>query len=97
MKKEELGAYANNESYRENAENLYTEISLARKVLSIHKPSIGYWGELVLRNFLRNHLSPNVKVTSGFIFHKDNVNSEEVKSHQCDIIIYDSKCKPIHS
>ena len=97
MKKEKLGAYANNESYKKNAEKLYTEISLARKVLSMHKPSIGYWGEFILRDFLRRHLSSNVKVTSGFIFHKDNVDSEEIRSHQCDIIIYDVKCTPIHS
>lgn len=97
MKKEELGVYANNESYRKNAEKLYAEISLARKVLSMHKPSIGYWGESILRDFLRHHLSSNVRVTSGFIFHKDNVDSEEIKSHQCDIIIYDVNYTPIHS
>lgn len=97
MKKEKLGAYANNESYKKNAEKLYAEISLARKVLSVHKPSIGYWGEFILRDFLRRHLSSNVKVSSGFIFHKDNVDSEEIRSHQCDIIIYDVKCTPIHS
>lgn len=97
MKKEELGVYANNESFRKIAEKLYAEISLARKVLSMHKPSIGYWGESILRDFLRHHLSSNVRVTSGFIFHKDNVDSEEIKSHQCDIIIYDVNYTPIHS
>lgn len=75
--------YATNEFFRLKAEELISQINIAKPFLSIHKPSIGFWGESIIREFLRQSLPSGVKVAQGFI------KSGEIISPQCDIIIYD--------
>lgn len=57
----------NIEYYRSKAECLSTQINDGREFLSHHKPSLGFWGEHLLRGFLRENLPNNVKVTQGFV------------------------------
>lgn len=44
-----------------------TQINDGREFLSHHKPSLGFWGEHLLRGFLRENLPNDVKVTQGFV------------------------------
>lgn len=55
------------EYYRSKAECLLTQINDGRNFLSHHKPSLGFWGEHLLRGFLRENLPNDVKVTQGFV------------------------------
>lgn len=55
------------EYYRLKAECLLTQINDGREFLSHHKPSLGFWGEHLLRGFLRENLPNDVKVTQGFV------------------------------
>ena len=55
------------EYYRSKAECLLTQINDGREFLSHHKPSLGFWGEHLLRGFLRENLPNDVKVTQGFV------------------------------
>ena len=55
------------EYYRSKAECLLTQINDGREFLSHHKPSLGFWGEHLLRSFLRENLPNDVKVTQGFV------------------------------
>lgn len=55
------------EYYRSKAECLLTQINDGREFLSNHKPSLGFWGEHLLRGFLRENLPNDVKVTQGFV------------------------------
>lgn len=57
----------NIEYYRSKAECLLTQINDGRGFLSHHKPSLGFWGEHLLRGFLRENLPNDVKVTQGFV------------------------------
>ena len=91
------------EYYRLKAECLLTQINDGREFLSHHKPSLGFWGEHLLRGFLRENLPNDVKITQGFItldedfdsirqklyylIHKKEDNVESI-SPQCDIIFY---------
>ena len=96
----------NIEYYRSKAECLLTQINDGREFLSHHKPSLGFWGEHLLRGFLRENLPNDVKVTQGFVtldedfdsisqklyylIHKKEDNVESI-SPQCDIILYRNK------
>ena len=55
------------EYYRLKAECLLTQINDGREFLSHHKPSLGFWGEHLLRGFLRENLPNDVNVTQGFV------------------------------
>lgn len=55
------------EYYRSKAESLLSQINDGRDFLSHHKPSLGFWGEHLLRGFLRENLPQDVKVTQGFV------------------------------
>ena len=55
------------EYYRSKAESLLSQINDGREFLSHHKPSLGFWGEYLLRGFLRENLPHDVKVTQGFV------------------------------
>ena len=55
------------EYYRSKAKCLLTQINDGREFLSHHKPSLGFWGEHLLRGFLRENLPNDVKVTQGFV------------------------------
>ena len=57
----------NIEYYRSKAKCLLTQINDGREFLSHHKPSLGFWGEHLLRGFLRENLPNDVKVTQGFV------------------------------
>ena len=57
----------NIEYYRSKAECLLTQINDGREFLSHHKPSLGFWGEHLLRGFLCENLPNDVKVTQGFV------------------------------
>lgn len=46
----------NIEYYRSKAKCLLTQINDGREFLSHHKPSLGFWGEHLLRGFLRENL-----------------------------------------
>lgn len=91
------------EYYRSKAECLLTQINDGREFLSHHKSSLGFWGEHLLRGFLRENLPNDVKVTQCFVtldedfdsirqklyylIHKKEDNVESI-SPQCDIILY---------
>ena len=55
------------EYYRSKAECLLTQINDGREFLSHHKPTLGFWGEHLLRGFLCENLPNDVKVTQGFV------------------------------
>lgn len=78
-----IAKYALNDLYRLKATELTLLLEEGQVFLSKHKPSIGFCGESILRNFLKDSLPSKYNVTSGFISHKNQL------SHQCDIIIYD--------
>lgn len=92
-----------NDIFRLKAVSLLRQIEEAKEFLSYHKPSLGFWGEHLLRGFLRENLPNDVKITQGFItldedfdsirqklyylIHKKEDNVESI-SPQCDIIFY---------
>ena len=78
-----IAKYALNDFFRLKANELTLLLEEGQVFLSKHKPSIGFWGESILRNFLRESLPSKYNVTSGFVEHRGQI------SHQCDIIIYD--------
>lgn len=55
------------EYFRFKAECLLARINEGKVFLSQHKPSLGFWGEYLLRGFLRENLPHDVKVTQGFV------------------------------
>lgn len=59
----------------------------ARKFFAKHKPSIGYVGELLLRQVLRNLLPKEYGICQGFILY-NKIKNEDKLSTQCDIIIF---------
>lgn len=63
------------EYYRLKADCLLTQINDGREFLSHHKPSLGFWGEHLLRGFLRENLPNDVKVTQGFVTLDENFDS----------------------
>lgn len=65
----------NNDYYRKEASVLQKLIAEARFFLSQHKPSIGFWGEYLLRGFLRTNLSEDIKVGQGFIWLNEDTKS----------------------
>lgn len=83
MNRSNLVKYLHNEEYRINAQNLFDKLSEAYAFLNIHKPSLGNFGEHILRDFLKTVLPNNIGVTQGFVQGKDGS-----MSSQCDIIIY---------
>lgn len=83
MNRRNLVKYLHNEEYRINAQNLFDKLSEAYAFLNIHKPSLGNFGEHILRDFLKTVLPNNIGVTQGFVQGKDGS-----MSSQCDIIIY---------
>lgn len=92
-----------NDIFRLKAVSLLRQIEEAKEFLSYHKPSLGFWGEHLLRGFLRENLPIDVKITQGFVtldegfdsirqklyylIHKKEDNVESI-SPQCDIILY---------
>ena len=56
-----------NDIFRLKAVSLLRQIEEAKEFLSCHKPSLGFWGEHILRGFLRENLPNDVKVTQGFV------------------------------
>lgn len=87
------------ELYREQAIRLVDIITESRRLMPFHKPSIGYVGEEVLRNFIRQIIPEGYNVCSGFIkpnytsipfatIKEENKNFDTPVSPQCDIIIY---------
>lgn len=86
-----------NEKYRKAARKLLNEIKESKVFLSHHKPSLGFWGEHLLREFLKDHLPNKIKVGQGFVLPKGcGVDvckgfSEDMISTQCDIIIYNGE------
>ena len=56
-----------NDIFRLKAVSLLRQTEEAKEFLSYHKPSLGFWGEHLLRGFLRENLPNDVKVTQGFV------------------------------
>lgn len=75
------------EQYRQQAKKLVKKMIEARKLFTKHKPSIGYVGELLLRQVLRNLLPKEYGICQGFILN-NNIKNEDKLSTQCDIIIF---------
>lgn len=75
------------EKYRKEAERLISNMESAKQLLNIHRPSIGYVGESLLRRTLNRLLPHNVGICQGFICATKNGNKDRL-SKQCDIIIY---------
>lgn len=70
--------------YELKARELAIQLERAKLFFKKHKPSYGFSGESILRDFLSNNLPNRYKVSQGF------VQNEKLKiSPQCDIIIYD--------
>ena len=69
----------NIEYYRSKAKCLLTQINDGREFLSHHKPSLGFWGEHLLRGFLRENLPNDVKVTQGFVTLDEDFDSIRLK------------------
>lgn len=64
---------------------LLNKLSQIKQFIKRHNPTIGLLTEVVLREFLKDHLPKSVSVEQGFIM---AVTGE--LSKQCDILIYDS-------
>lgn len=73
--------------YRQQARILIKKMIEARKLFAKHKPSIGYVGELLSRQVLRNLLPKEYGICQGFILN-NNIKNEYKLSTQCDIIIF---------
>lgn len=78
---------AQEDSYRQQAKILIKKMIEARKLFAKHKPSIGYVGELLLLQVLRNLLPKECGICQGFILN-NNINTEDKLSTQCDIIVF---------
>lgn len=78
---------AQEEKYRQQARNLIKKMIVARKLFAKHKPSIGYVGEVLLRQVLRNLLPKEYGICQGFILN-NKIENEDKLSTQCDIIIF---------
>lgn len=72
--------------YRQQARILIKKMTEARKLFAKHKPSIGYVGEFLLRQVLKNLLPKEYDICQGFILNETLLN--EKLSSQCDIIIF---------
>lgn len=75
--------YLSNDQYRKNAHILFDKLLDAYGFLKKHKPSLGNFGEYILRDFLKKLLPDNVGITQGFVQGENGC-----LSPQCDIIIY---------
>lgn len=75
---------AKEEIYRGLSYRLLQSLNKARSYLKIHKPSLGAYGEHLLRDLLKKVVPGEYGICQGFIMKHD----EEIKSNQCDIIIY---------
>ena len=75
------------DKYRQQATVLMKKMDKARMLFTKHKPSIGYVGELLLRQVLRNLLPKEYGICQGFILN-NNIKNEYKLSTQCDIIIF---------
>ena len=78
---------AQEEKYRQQARNLVKKMVEARKLFTKHKPSIGYVGELLLRQVLRDLLPKEYGICQGFILN-NIIKNEDKLSTQCDIIVF---------
>ena len=56
-----------NDIFRLKEVSLLRQIEEAKEFLSYHKHELGFWGEHLLRGFLRENLPNDVKVTQGFV------------------------------
>ena len=88
--------------YRDKAKCLVNKIEISRRLISFHKPSIGYVGEVLLRKFVESIIPKEYGVCTGFIRQKfpefdfpicingfnDKTPVSDPKPPQCDIIIY---------
>ena len=83
MDRSDLIKYLNNEAYRVNARILFGYLLESYNFLKQHKPSLGNFGEYILRDFLKTILPHDIGVTQGFVQGMDGDFSS-----QCDIIIY---------
>ena len=75
------------DKYRQQATVLMKKMDKARMLFTNHKPSIGYVGELLLRQVLRNLLPKEYGICQGFILN-NIIKTEDKLSTQCDIIIF---------
>lgn len=83
MHRSDLIKYLNNDEYRIKARILFGNLLESYEFLKQHKPSLGNFGEHILRDFLNTILPNEIGVTQGFVQGMDGVFSS-----QCDIIIY---------
>lgn len=73
--------------YRLHAKILLDKRNEAKSLFSKHKPSIGYVGEQLLRQALKEVLPNDYAVCQGFIINPTTEDKDDL-SNQCDIIIY---------
>ena len=73
--------------YRRQAKILLDRRNEAKSLFSMHKPSIGYVGEHILRQSLKGVLPSDFSVCQGFVINT-NSSDENMLSKQCDIVIY---------
>lgn len=83
MDRSDLIRYLSNDEYRVKANILFGNLQESYDLLKQHKPSLGNFGEFILRDFLNTILPNNVGVAQGFVQGTDGS-----VSSQCDIIIY---------
>lgn len=83
MDRSDLVRYLSNDEYRIKAHILFGNLQESYDFLKQHKPSLGNFGEFILRDFLKTILPHNIGVTHGFVQGLDGD-----LSSQCDIIIY---------
>ena len=72
--------------YRRQAKILLDRRNEAKSLFSMHKPSIGYVGEHILRQSLKGVLPSDFSVCQGFVINT-NSSDENMLSKQCDIVI----------
>lgn len=72
--------------YRKEAETMLSQVNQARKLFRLHKPSIGYIGEHILRQSLKRIVPNDFDICQGFVI--NNTKSKDEPSRQCDIIIF---------
>ena len=75
------------DKYRQQAKIFLKRRNKAKSLFSKHLPSIGYVGEHILRQALKEVLPNEFGVCQGFVFNT-NKGKEYILSKQCDIIIY---------
>lgn len=73
--------------YRQQAKTLLDKRNEAKSLFSKHMPSIGYVGEHILRQSLKEVLTSDFSVCQGFVFNTSS-SDENILSKQCDIVIY---------